>query len=171
MFPLNFFYCLNFNLDYDKPVLKKRDQVEFGIAYNYRKNNNDLVVQNLNYSTQAYIIDNKLTNNFFYNENILSAYASYNFRKNGWGIKSGLRAEYTNVNFDLSTGAKNNVNQYLILFPKILKKNGIKEVLSFYYLMVVKLNNMSQIMVLMNILKNLHQVFFQNIILIIKKAI
>ena len=29
---------LNFNLDYDKPTFKKRDQLEFGISYNYRKN-------------------------------------------------------------------------------------------------------------------------------------
>ena len=35
---------LNFNLDYDKPVFKKRDQLEFGVAYNYRKNDNDLLV-------------------------------------------------------------------------------------------------------------------------------
>ncbi len=131
---------LNFNLDYDKPVLKKRDQIELGLAYNYRKNDNDLLVQNLNYSTQAYITDSKLTNNFFYNENILSGYASYNFRKNGWGIKSGLRAEYTNVNFDLSTGAKNNVNPYLSLFPNISINRFFKKRYNFGATYSVRIN-------------------------------
>lgn len=110
---------LNFNLDYDKPVFKKRDQLEFGIAYNYRKNNNDLLVQNFNYLTQEYNTNINLTNNFFYNENILSGYGSYNYRKKGWGLKTGIRAEYTNVGFDLSTGTSYNVKPYLSVFPNV----------------------------------------------------
>lgn len=110
---------VNFNLDYDKPLFKKRDQLEFGLAYNYRKNDNDLLIENFNYANQVYITNNKLSNKFFYNENILSGYASYNYRKNGWGLKSGLRAEYTNVDFGLSTGSNNNVNTYFSLFPNL----------------------------------------------------
>lgn len=108
---------INFNLDYDKPVFNKRDRLEFGIAYNYRKNENDLLVENFNYQTQQYNTDNKLSNEFFYNENILAGYVSYNYRKNGWSAKTALRSEYTNVNFDLSTGEVYNVSPYLSLFP------------------------------------------------------
>jgi len=110
---------LTFNLDYDKPVFKKRDRFEFGLAYNHRKNDNDLLVENFNFASQQYITDNKLTNKFFYNENILGGYTAYNFRKNGWGIKGGLRAEITDVNFDLSTGKGYNVNPYVSLFPNL----------------------------------------------------
>lgn len=110
---------LTFNLDYDKPVFKKRDRFEFGLAYNHRKNDNDLLVENFNFASQQYITDNKLTNKFFYNENILGGYTAYNFRKNGWGIKGGLRAEITDVNFDLSTGKSYNVNPYVSLFPNL----------------------------------------------------
>ena len=110
---------VTFNLDYDKPIFKKRDRLEFGIAYNYRKNDNDLLVENFNFSSQRYITDKKLTNKFFYNENIFSGYTAYNYRKNGWGIKTGLRAELTNVNFDLSTGSNYNVHPYISLFPNI----------------------------------------------------
>ncbi|WP_461789248.1 TonB-dependent receptor [Pedobacter sp.] len=108
---------VNFNLDYDKPVFKKRDRLEFGIAYNYRKNDNDLLVQNFNYKTQQYINNAELSNQFFYNENILAGYLSYNYRKNGWSAKASMRSEYTNVNFDLSTGEVYNVSPYLSFFP------------------------------------------------------
>lgn len=108
---------VNFNLDYDKPVFKKRDRLEFGIAYNYRKNDNDLLVQNFNYKTQQYINNAELSNQFFYNENILAGYLSYNYRKNGWSAKAAMRSEYTNVNFDLSTGEVYNVSPYLSFFP------------------------------------------------------
>jgi outer membrane receptor protein involved in Fe transport len=110
---------LTFNLDYDKPLFKKRDRFEFGLAYNYRKNDNDLLVENFNFASQQYLTDTNLTNKFFYNENILGAYTAYNYRKNGWGTKVGLRAELTDVNFDLSTGKSYHVNPYVSLFPNI----------------------------------------------------
>ena len=131
---------LNFNLDFDKPVFKKRDQLEFGMAYNYRKNDNDLLVQNFNYQSEAYVTDNKLTNKFFYNENILSGYASYNYRKNGWGLKSGVRAEYTNVDFDLSTGATYNVDPYMSLFPNLSLNRFFKKRYNFGATYSVRIN-------------------------------
>ncbi|MES2417918.1 MAG: outer membrane beta-barrel protein [Bacteroidota bacterium] len=131
---------LNFNLDYDKPVFNKRDQLEFGIAYNYRKNDNDLQVQNLNFQTQEYVNNKKLSNKFFYNENILSGYASYNYRKNGWGLKTGLRAELTDVNFDLSTGDSYNVDPYLSLFPNISINHFFKKRYNFGATYSIRIN-------------------------------
>ncbi len=131
---------LNFNLDYDKPIFKKRDQLEFGIAYNYRKNDNDLAVENFNYKTQVYIVNTNLTNKFFYNENILSSYASYNYRKGGWGLKGGLRAEYTNVDFDLSTGTNYNVDPYLSLFPNLSINRFFKKKYNFGATYSVRIN-------------------------------
>lgn len=110
---------INFNLDYDKPVFKKRDRLEFGFAFNYRKNDNDLSVDNFNYSTQQYVGNARLSNKFFYNENIIAGYLSYNYRKNGWSAKAAMRSEYTNVNFDLSTGEIYNVDPYLSFFPSL----------------------------------------------------
>ncbi len=131
---------LTFNLDYDKPVVKKRDQLEFGLSYNYRKNDNDLLVQNFNYKTQVYDTNLKLTNKFFFNENILAGYVSYNYRKNGWGLKGGLRAEYTNVNFDLSTGESYNVNPYLSLFPSLSANHFFKKRYNFGATYSIRIN-------------------------------
>ncbi|MET0573380.1 MAG: outer membrane beta-barrel protein [Pedobacter agri] len=110
---------LTFNLDYDKPVFKKRDRVEFGLAYNYRKNDNDLLVENFNFQTQQFVINNRLSNQFLYNENILAGYASYNYRNAGWGVKTGVRTELTDVTFDLLTGENYNVKPYLSVFPNL----------------------------------------------------
>lgn len=110
---------INFNLDYDKPVFNKRDRLEFGIAYNYRKNENNQLVEDYNFKTEQYNTNLKLSNKFFYNENILSAYGSYNYRKNGWSAKAALRSEYTNVNFDLSPGQTYNVDPYFSFFPSL----------------------------------------------------
>ncbi len=110
---------LTFNLDYDKPAFKKRDLIELGLQYNYRRNDNDLLVQNYDFDQQQYIVNSGLTNKFLYNENIFSGYGSYNYKKNGWGIKTGLRAELTDVKFDLSTGDAYHVKPYLSFFPNI----------------------------------------------------
>lgn len=131
---------ITFNLDYDKPVFKKRDRLEFGLAYNYRKNDNDLLVENFNFSSQQYITDKKLTNKFFYNENILGAYTAYNYRKNGWGVKTGLRAELTNVNFDLSTGSSYNVDPYISLFPNLSLSRFFKKRYNFGATYSVRVN-------------------------------
>ncbi len=131
---------LHFNLDYDKPLFKKRDQLEFGIAYNYRKNANDLLVQNFNFKEEEYITNQNLTNKFFYNEHILSGYASYNYRSKGWGLKGGVRAEYTDVNFDLSTGTSYHIDPYVSLFPNFSITHYFKKRYNFGATYSVRIN-------------------------------
>ncbi|TDQ09275.1 outer membrane beta-barrel protein [Pedobacter metabolipauper] len=108
---------LNLNADYDKPVFKKRDQIELGIKFNYRKNNNDQLSQNFDYITQQYVINDNLSNEFLYYENIFAGYAAYNLRGKEWSAKAGLRAELTAVNFDLSAEDMYHIDPYLSLFP------------------------------------------------------
>lgn len=110
---------INFNLDFDKPLFQKRDRLELGMHYNYRKNDNDLLVQNFDFSQDIYITNPTLTNRFLYNEHIFSGYASYNYRKNGWSVKPGIRTELTDVDFDLSTGNKFDVKPYVSIFPNV----------------------------------------------------
>ncbi|MDR6785898.1 hypothetical protein ABIE26_004633 [Pedobacter africanus] len=110
---------LTFNIDYDRPVFKKRDQLEAGLMYNYRRNNNDQLVRDFDFVTQQYVISEKLSNEFRYNERIFAGYTSYNYRGKSIGVKAGVRAELTDVDFDLSTGSNYNVKPYLSLFPNI----------------------------------------------------
>jgi len=110
---------INFNLDFDKPVFKKRDRIELGVQYNYRKNDNDLIVQDYDFDDLLYITNPTLTNRFLYNEHILAGYASYNYRKDGWSVKPGIRTEITDVDFDLSTGDKYDLKSYVSVFPNL----------------------------------------------------
>jgi hypothetical protein len=110
---------INLNLDFDKGLFKKRDRLEIGMAYIYRKNENNLLVQNFDFTKQVFNTNAKLSNQFYYNENIMAGYASYNYRQKGFSIKGGVRAEITNVDFDLSTGETYNVKPYLSIFPNI----------------------------------------------------
>jgi hypothetical protein len=110
---------LTFNLDYDRPVFKKRDQFEAGLMFTQRKNDNDMLVRDFNFATEEYVIAEKLSNQFLYNERIIAGYSSYNYKGKSFGVKAGLRAELTDVDFDLSTGANYNIKPYLSLFPNI----------------------------------------------------
>ena len=110
---------LTVNLDYDRPIFKKRDQVEAGIMYNYRKNNNDLLIRDFDFSADQYVIAEKLSNDFLYNERIIAGYTTYNYRGKSIGVKAGLRAELTDVDFDISTGDSYNIKPYLSFFPNI----------------------------------------------------
>lgn len=122
---------ITLNLDYEKPVFKKRDRIEMGLAYNYRKNDNDLLIENFNFNTQQFITNVKLSNQFLYNENIVAGYASYNYRNVGWGVKTGVRAELTDVAFDLSNGENYQVKPYLSLFPNLSLNRFFRKRYSF----------------------------------------
>ncbi|WP_285059598.1 outer membrane beta-barrel protein [Pedobacter ginsengisoli] len=118
---------LTFKLDFNKPVFKKKDNIEAGFSYNYRNNNNDQQIQNFDFDTRQYIINDKLSNQFLYKEDIFAGYAAYNLRGKKWGAKAGLRAELTDVKFDLSSGEKYNIDPYLNLFPSLSVNKSFKQ--------------------------------------------
>ena len=116
-----------FKADFDKPVFKRRDNVELGVQYTYRNNNKDQRNQYFDYATQEFVVDQKLSNKFLYKEDIVSGYASYNLRTKNWGLKTGLRAELTTVNFDLSSGENYNIDPYVSLFPNASISRNFKK--------------------------------------------
>jgi len=56
---------------------------------------------------------------FFYDEEILAGYASFDAKWNNWTFKSGLRAEYTDTKGDFSLSTDKIKNHYLELFPTV----------------------------------------------------
>ncbi|MES2828641.1 MAG: outer membrane beta-barrel protein [Bacteroidota bacterium] len=116
-----------FKADYDKPVLKRRDNVELGIQYTYRNNNKDQRNQYFDFNMQQYVINEKQSTQFLYKEDIMAGYASYNLRLKNWGAKAGLRAEVTAVHFNLSTGENYAIDPYLSLFPSFSLSRNFKK--------------------------------------------
>lgn len=118
---------INFNLDYEKPFFKKRDRLELGLAIGIRQNQNDLLVENYSFKNSTFNKNEKLSNDFVYNERIYAAYGSYNHRRNGWTVRGAVRAEYTNVNFDVTNAQSYVVNPYFSLFPSLSISKYIKK--------------------------------------------
>ena len=118
---------INFNIDYEKMLVKKRDRLEVGMARGIRENQNDLLVENYSFKKSVFDKNQKLSSDFNYNEKIYAAYASYNYRNRGWTVKGALRGEYTNVNFELSTAQNYVVDPYFSLFPSLSVSKYIKK--------------------------------------------
>ncbi len=118
---------INFNLDYEKMLFKKRDRLEVGLAIGIRENQNDLLVENYSFKNKAFNKNDKLSSDFVYHEKIYAAYASYNYRSKGWTVRGAIRTEYTNVNFDLSTSQSYLVNPYFSTFPSLSISKFIKK--------------------------------------------
>ncbi|RZK81013.1 MAG: TonB-dependent receptor [Pedobacter sp.] len=118
---------LTFRADFDKPIFKKRDNIELGVQYTFRNNSKDQRNQFFDFNTQQYVINEKSSNQFLYDEDIVAGYASYNFRTKNWGAKAGLRAELTAVHFDLSSGENYDIEPYISLFPSASLSRNFKK--------------------------------------------
>lgn len=118
---------LNFNLDYEKQLFKKRDRLELGVAIGMRQNQSDLLVENYSFKNKVFNKNEKLSNDFVYNEKIYATYASYYYRKNGWTVRGAVRTEYTNVDFDLTTLQSYKVEPYFSAFPSLSVSKYIKK--------------------------------------------
>ncbi len=119
---------INLNVDYEKPFFNKRDRLEVGLALNIRQNDNDQDVDIFNFRRSEFVRNERLSSNFVYNEKIFASYGSYSYRTKEWTARAAVRAEYTNVNFDLVDLETYEVNPYWSIFPsgsltRRIKKN------------------------------------------------
>lgn len=110
---------VNINVDYEKLISKRRDRLEIGVAIGIRENKNDLLVDNYSFKNATFVKNERLSSDFIYHEKIYAGYASYNYRNNGWTLRGAIRAEYTNVDFDLSTAQSYVVDPYFSVFPSL----------------------------------------------------
>ena len=103
-----------FKLDYTHPFNKKYT-LETGAQYviddvSNTYEVNDLVntnwVENPNYS-----------NDFIFNQSVLGLYSTFAFEKDKWGVKAGLRMEYTSLETELINTNTQNDQQYIRFFP------------------------------------------------------
>ena len=116
-----------FKADLDKPVFKKRDNIELGVQYTYRNNDKDQRNQYFDFASQQFVINEKQSTQFLYKEDIVAGYASYNLRMKNWGLKAGLRAEVTAVHFDISSGESYDIDPYVSLFPSASISRNFKK--------------------------------------------
>ncbi|WP_270088911.1 TonB-dependent receptor domain-containing protein [Sphingobacterium sp. SYP-B4668] len=101
-------------VDYTHP-LSKNHTIEVGAKYsNVTSDNNFLFEERVN---DAWEIDEGRTNHFIYEEQISAGYIDYTGELGKWGLKAGLRAEYTVSDGNSITQQNRIKRDYLDLFP------------------------------------------------------
>lgn len=107
-------------LDYVQPA--KKLNIEAGAKAIFRNNYSDLRNELFNTASNGYVVDPNQTYSFDYQQNVYSAYNSYQLKLTNWVAKAGLRFEHTTVN--ANSGVVN--QRYSNLIPSISVQRTFK---------------------------------------------
>lgn len=116
-----------FKADYVNP-LTEIYTIETGIQYVINNVGNDFEVRDL--VDEIYIVNENLTNNFDWNQNVLGVYITGAYEKEKFGIKVGLRIEQTDLKTLLTNTDERNEQNYSNLFPTLHSSYKISDNLS-----------------------------------------
>jgi hypothetical protein len=111
-----------FQLDYVYPL--KKINIEAGGKAILRNNFSDFKLEDLDPTTNEYVVDPSQTSTFDYHQNVYSFYNSYQLKLSKWTAKGGLRLEHTQISADfggtpLSEGYNN-------LIPSVSIQRSLK---------------------------------------------
>lgn len=112
-------------IDYAGP-LSKKVSIEAGAKGILRSNYSYYHVDDRDTLTQQYNINEALTNNFTYHQNILSLYNSYQLKLDKWTGKAGLRLEHTGINADFTSAGVTTAPSYNNLIPSVSIQRSFK---------------------------------------------
>ncbi|MDQ3046540.1 MAG: TonB-dependent receptor [Bacteroidota bacterium] len=104
--------------DYVHP-LKGQKKLEAGLKTIIRDITTDFVSQNYDYSIPDFLVDTNLSNEFNFNENIYSAYATFSGAIKRTGYQLGLRAEEAQTKSNQVTSGEVYRYNYFNLFPSL----------------------------------------------------
>ncbi|MGJ5641473.1 TonB-dependent receptor domain-containing protein [Formosa sp. S-31] len=105
-----------FKLDYVHPF-NDVHTIETGAQYILDDVSNDYTTSNL--ENGEFVIDNDLSNDFNFTQNVFAVYGTYAYEKEKWGVKLGARLENTQVNTLLENTNEENDKNYTNLFPSV----------------------------------------------------
>jgi outer membrane receptor protein involved in Fe transport len=103
-----------FKADYVNP-LTEIYTIETGVQYVINDVGNDVEVRDL--VDESYIINENLTNNFDWKQNVLGLYVTTAYEKDKFGVKLGLRVEQTDLKTLLTNTNERNAQNYTNVFP------------------------------------------------------
>jgi len=117
---------LDFSLDYSHPI---NDSILLGFGGDFTSNDylNDFDADNYNYTSQEWVEDTALVNNYNFIQQISSLYFDANIKTKFIEIQAGLRAEQTN-------NSQNNKNkhEYFDLFPSLNLSHELNNHFTFF---------------------------------------
>jgi hypothetical protein len=105
-------------IDYASPLTKTLS-IEAGTKAILRSNYSDYHVDDLDNTTQQYVTNDSLTNNFTYHQDIYSVYNSYQLKLDKWTGKAGLRLEHTAISADFTSAGVTTAPSYNNLIPSV----------------------------------------------------
>ncbi|MFB5944880.1 outer membrane beta-barrel protein [Albibacterium profundi] len=109
-------YIQAYKADYTHPFNEK-SVLEAGLKYANVKTDNDLKFSEL--KDEQWVNDENRSNHFVYREQVAAGYVSYHTTLNKFGIKAGLRSEYT-ISDGNSITLQNQVKRdYIDFFPNL----------------------------------------------------
>ena len=117
---------LSAQVDYVHP-LKNNMKWELGAKTTLRTIGSDFVSEEFDYSSDVFVSDTNLTNNFIYTENIYAAYSTFSGAIKNFGYQVGLRAEEANTISNLVTTNEKFKNNYFNLFPSLHLSQKLKK--------------------------------------------
>lgn len=103
-----------FKADYVNPLTEVYT-IETGVQYVINDVGNDFEVRDL--VDESYVINENLTNNFDWKQNVLGLYVTTAYEKDKFGVKLGLRVEQTDLKTLLTTTNERNAQNYTNVFP------------------------------------------------------
>jgi outer membrane receptor protein involved in Fe transport len=113
---------LTAQIDFQSPTVKNQ-LLEVGVKDIYRKVNSQYAYFLTPGNNDNFVVDpTQLANNFNYNQNVASGYATYTIGlPKGFTLKPGVRYEYTTINAEFAQGVDKNPNipDYGVLVPSV----------------------------------------------------
>lgn len=106
------------NLDYELPIGKDL-KIEAGYKGTLKMNDEDYVNSELDYASNQYVVNDRLSNRFKYDEMVNGLYASISGNAFNFGYMVGGRLEKTNTTSELVTTGQGFDNNYLEFFPSV----------------------------------------------------
>lgn len=103
-----------FKADYTKPI-SEQVVLEIGSQLVTQDVGNDYEVADIIGDQEVVNLD--FTNNFDFDQNVFAGYAAVGYERDIWGIKTGLRTEYTTLNTYLEQQDQENELDYTNFFP------------------------------------------------------
>lgn len=101
-------------MDYAQPFDNKI-KIESGVLGTFREIRNDFLVET--FENDNWSIEEGLSNDFVYNENVLGAYSNFGKDYEKFSFQIGVRTEYSEIKTELKQTNEINDRSYINLFP------------------------------------------------------
>ena len=111
--------------DYVQPI--KKQTIEFGVSTIRRQSNSNYFYKTLDTATNAFVLDRKLSDLFYYGENINAAYLSLNLHMGKWKLKAGARMEVTKMKIHYISFDTTAIPDYQNWMPTITLTRQLQE--------------------------------------------